>query len=116
MTKRNLVTFILLSLFTCGIYPIYWFYVSTNELNNAEKSTPDLQDYIIAFLLGIITCGIYLIIWEYRFYTKVDKLYGTNNAILYLVLSVLGFGIVSAALVQNTFNESNVSSNDQVQE
>lgn len=114
MTKRGLVGYILLSLFTCGIYSIYWYYVTAEELNRIEKTKADLQNYIIALLLGIITCGIYLIYWEYKFYEKVDALYGTNNAVLYLILSIFVTGIIPGALVQNTFNEQTPKNNDNV--
>ncbi|MCR5350611.1 MAG: DUF4234 domain-containing protein [Acholeplasmatales bacterium] len=113
MTKRSIVTFILLSLFTCGIYSLYWYYVTTEELNKCETSTPSIQNFIVAFLLGIITCGIYTIYWEYKFYSKFDKLYGTNNAVLYLILSILGFSIVSTALIQNSINEAQENTNAQ---
>lgn len=109
MTKRNIVTFILLSLFTCGIYSIYWAYVTSEELNKVEKSTPDLMNFILAFLLGIVTCGIFLFYWEYKFYSKVDKLYGTNTALIYLILSIVGFSIISEALIQDTINKNDVA-------
>ena len=110
MTKRSVLTVVLLMIFTCGIYSLYWYYVTAEELNRCETTTKPLQNFIVALLLGIVTCGIYLIVWEYFFYVKMDKLYGTNNAILYLILSLFVTSIVPAALMQNTINESNTAS------
>ena len=61
MTNRSILTVILLSIFTCGIYLIYWMYVTTEELN-ANDPTEPLTNYIVAIILSIVTCFIYLFI------------------------------------------------------
>ncbi len=104
LTKRNLVAVILLSLFTLGIYQIYWFFVTAKELNRADSIEPQLMNYLLAILLGIITCGIYLIYWEYRFYKKVDSATDTNNWILSFLLSILFAGFIGIAIAQDSMN------------
>lgn len=103
MTKREVFAVILLSLFTCGIYAIYWHYVTTEELNRVEPNYP-LNNYILAIVFGIFTCGIYLIYWQYKFYKKVDIVTGESNMTINFVLSLLGLSIVSQAIVQNSIN------------
>ncbi|MDE7213454.1 MAG: DUF4234 domain-containing protein, partial [Anaeroplasmataceae bacterium] len=63
MQKREIVTVILLSIFTCGIYALYWNYTTAEALNNEVEDGEPLRNYIVAILLGVITCGIYLLYW-----------------------------------------------------
>lgn len=108
--ERNIAVSIILSLVTCGIYGIYWFISLTDEARVAsgDESAPSGG---IAFLLVIVTCGIYAIYWAY----KVGKtmsiakekhgLPADDNAVLYLILNLIGFGIIVYALVQNDLNQ-----------
>ena len=105
MKNRSIVAFILLSIFTFGIYSLYWYYVMAQGMNEADKSKPDLTNFIVAILLTIITCGIYGIYWQFRFYEKSDAVTNKNNLIVYFILSLFGFSIVSNALLQSDINE-----------
>lgn len=106
MTKRDILPVILLGVFTCGIYSIYWFYVTAQELDKecSDKSEP-LMNYVLAFLLGIVTCGIFLIYWEYKFFQKADKVLKTDNWVLNLVLSILFSPIVGMIITQDAINK-----------
>lgn len=104
MTRRDVFLVIFYSIITCGIYSIYWFYRTTEELNQFEKNEP-LQNYIVAILLSIVTCGIYGIYWMYKFYRKVDNVTRENNCIINLVLSLFFSGLVGMAIVQNSLNK-----------
>ena len=106
MTKRSVITVIILSLVTCGIYSLYWTYVTAEELNAKDNTEAPLTNFIVAFLLGWITCGIYLLYWDYKFYVKADKALGTENWIVNFILSIFGFGIVSQALIQDSINKT----------
>ncbi|MCI5746008.1 MAG: DUF4234 domain-containing protein [Erysipelotrichaceae bacterium] len=103
-THREVALVVLLSILTCGIYSFYWFYVTTNELNENDKSTPELMNYAIAFLLALVTCGIYGIYWNYMFYKKVDAATNEDNFLLNFLLSLFVTGIVPMAIVQNSLN------------
>lgn len=66
----------------------------------------------MAIILSIITCGIYGIYWYYTAGGKVGDIQEYDRrprdsylGILYLVLDLLGFGIVSMALIQNELNK-----------
>ena len=105
--QRNIVVCILLSIVTCGIYMYYWIYKISEELKqlSGDDSMPDGG---IAILLTLVTCGIYLIYWHYKMGQACDQAKGDpngNSAILYMVLGLLGLGIVSYCLEQNTINE-----------
>ena len=105
--ERSLVTAIILSLVTCGIYAIFWFVSLTNEMNKAAGMENDTSGGV-AVLLNLVTCGIYGIYWAYKMGEKRDLIAdekGSSN-ILYLVLSIFGLGIVVYALLQDTLNKA----------
>lgn len=110
MKERNIVTSIILSIVTCGIYAIYWFIVMTDDVKTAAKDT-QLASGGVALLLTLVTCGIYGIYWAYKIGELTAKaqadrgLTVKNNSVLYLVLELIGFGIIVYALVQNDLNE-----------
>ncbi|MBE6136938.1 MAG: DUF4234 domain-containing protein [Erysipelotrichaceae bacterium] len=103
MQRRSIAGVIILSLFTCGIYSIYWFYVVAEDLNRREPEDP-LMNYILAILVSIVTCGIYGIYWNYKFFKKLDKAVGEDNVVLNFILTLFGFSIVSQAIAQNSIN------------
>lgn len=64
---RSLAVLILLSIITCGIYGIYFWYMYTEDINTAcEGDGNESPNYIIVILLSIITCGIYEFYWFYK--------------------------------------------------
>lgn len=105
--ERSIVTAIILSLVTCGIYAIYWFVSLTNEMNKASGHENDTTGGV-AFLLNLVTCGIYSLFWAYKMGEKRDIVAnekGSSN-ILYLVLAICGLGIVVYGLLQDTLNKA----------
>lgn len=107
--ERNIVTCIILSLVTCGIYSVYWFVMMTNESN---EISPDYATASggTAILLTLVTCGIYYYYWAYKMGEKLDDaksargMQSNSGNILYLLLCIFGLGIVAYALMQNDLN------------
>lgn len=68
--ERNFWTFLLLSIVTCGIYALYFWYVYTDDLNRicSEKVPGDKpsMNFILVWLLSLVTCGIYYYVWLYQ--------------------------------------------------
>lgn len=110
MKKRNIGLCILFSIITCGIYAIYWFVVLTNELKDLSGDSETASGGV-AFLLSIITCNIYGWYWAYKRGENVDtarskrSIPSSNSGILYLILVLIGFGIIAYALMQNEINK-----------
>ena len=108
--NRNIVTTILLSLVTCGIYGIIWFIKLTDDSNTA-CGEPNQTSGGMAFLFTLLTCGIYSFYWAYKMGENMQKAgqrYGKpieNNSVLYLVLSLFGLGIVNYCLIQSDLNK-----------
>ena len=105
--ERGIAMAIILSIVTFGIYGIYWFVKITDELNTVA-GTPEDTSGLKAFLFSLITLGIYNIYWYYKMGDKIDKYENTNSSkgILYLILGLLGFGIISYALIQDSINKA----------
>lgn len=107
--KRNIALCVILTVITCGIYGIYWFIVLTNDVKTAAEDN-QLASGGLAFFLTLITCGIYGFYWAYKMgeLMKVAQekkgLPVKDNAIVYLVLQIVGLGIVVWVLVQNDLN------------
>lgn len=107
--ERSIVTNILLSIFTCGIYAIVWFITLTDDASMASEDSS--MSGATAFLLTIVTCGIYGIYWSYKMgkmlYTAKENvgLRAIDNSVLYLILSILGLGIVNYCLMQSELND-----------
>lgn len=108
--ERNIALCIVFSIITCGIYDIYWFICLTDETNTASGTQGTSGG--MAFLFTLITCGIYGLYWMYKQGEKLDSAKNErgisnsgNSGILYLILSVLGLGIISYALMQDSLNK-----------
>lgn len=65
--QRSLLAVILLSLITCGIYGIFFWYGYCNDINKVcEGDGQESPNFIIVMLLSMITCGIYGMVWYYK--------------------------------------------------
>ena len=109
--NRNLVTCILLTFITCGIYSIIWFVSMVNDVNRVCDDEKSSQSGGMVLLLTLITCGIYSLIWFYQVGKRLNlagqkyQMRIDDNSVLYLVLSLIGLQIVSYCLVQNELNQ-----------
>ena len=109
ITKVEILTGILLTIITCGIYGIIWFVRITDDANQVSgESTPS---GVMAFIYSLITCGIYTFFWNYKMGQKLyaaGRSHGkeiADNSVLYLVLSLFGLSIVNYCLIQNDLNK-----------
>lgn len=106
--QKSIVTCIILSIVTCGIYSIVWFIQMNDDINNLSGDFKTSGG--VAFLLMLVTCNIYGLYWMYNQGQRLDALKqargipSSNSGVLYLILSLLGLGIVSYALIQNEIN------------
>ena len=59
-------------------------------------------------LLSIVTCGIYGLYWLYVSGDALEQFsgsVGSHTGLLYLLLGLFGFGIISYALMQSELNQ-----------
>lgn len=109
ITNRNIVTAIILSIVTCGIYGIYWYYMILNDLYTANNLPSKAGTDI---LLTIVTCGIYGIYMAYQMGKMVNSAHiqwglpEKDDSVVYLLLFFFGLGIVNYCLVQTDLNDN----------
>ena len=107
--KRNIALYIVLSIVTCGFFSIYWFITLTDDTNTVSNSQTPTG--VTAFLLSLVTCGLYSLYWSYKQGEKIDAannargINSSNTGLIYLILSVFGFGIIAYALNQDSLNK-----------
>lgn len=108
--SRDLLTCILLSVVTCGIYGLYWFYCIVNDFNTVTGNTQGTSAGKVV-LFSVLTCGIYGWVWLYRAGEKIDEMKtsagmpSSNTAVLYLLLAIFELAIVDYALIQTELNK-----------
>lgn len=104
MKKRSIGIMILLSIVTLGIYTIYWQCSFQGQL---KEKTGDGFGSVAHFFMCIITFGIYSLYWQYAAGKRIAKLGGSDNAILYLIIALVGFAFINMFLLQNDANKLN---------
>lgn len=95
--KRNILTIYVLGLITFGIYFIWWFYKTKNEINNEFGG-----DIPSAILMIVPIVNIYFL-YKYaeNFSLKIKK---DDNTVIWAVLFIL-IGIIAPAIVQSELNK-----------
>ncbi len=107
---RSIVTDLLLTVITCGLYGLYWQYKQMETLN-AWLRRKDFS-FGLWLLLSIITCGIFAIYYEYKMAKGINEIQELNSMrvasdlpIICLVLSIFGLAFVSLAIQQLEINK-----------
>lgn len=108
--KRDLAMCIILSIVTCGIYGLYWYYMLINELNVVAPDE-DSPNAITVILLTVVTCGIYGYFWLYKAGNRLDTVRQLNGeaasslGLLFVILALCQLAIADYALIQNELNK-----------
>lgn len=109
--QRSIVTCVLLTIITCGLYGIYWM-IKLNDDINSIVGKPEATSGVMVLVFTLITCGIYGLYWYYKMGENVDAINAnrgnasSNSGILYLVIGLFGLGIVNYCLMQDAINKS----------
>lgn len=90
---RSIPAIILLSIFTCGLYPLIWYYEVSGELQSATGRSDIAPG--VEVLLMILTCGLYTIYWWFKYGRMAAELHSMrglpvrDNAVFLCLLSAL---------------------------
>lgn len=105
--RRNIVACILLSVFTCGIYYIYWICKLNNEVNDLAGQDRYTKS-IFVIILTIFTLGIYGWYWSFKMGKRCEEIRGTSGSLgpIYLILTIFGFKFIALALMQDNINKA----------
>lgn len=113
MRSKNIATCILLTIFTCGLYGLYWMVCLADDVNTVSENRNGTSGGMV-LLFSILTCGIYGLYWLYKSGCSLEDAKRRMSlesgekehlGLLYLILSVFGLGIVSYALMQSELNK-----------
>ena len=104
--ENNIAKMVILSIITLGIYTYVWIYKIAKKIKELDGEFSSVATEIIC----IMFVPFYLLYWVYTRYAKLKAVADTdgieidNNGVLYLILSLLGLGLISIALIQNDLN------------
>lgn len=102
--NRNIVTAIILTIVTCGIYGIYWGVMLAREAVSV-KDPADSAILEIVLVLFLPFIGFFLLEKKFAEGCAAKGISHSDNSVLYLILGLLGLGIVSYCMVQNDLNK-----------
>ena len=115
--RRSIVTGILITLITCGIYGLYWQFKQMATLNAWLGRNE--YSFWLWFFLCILTCGIFGLYYEYKMACGINEVQTNkgmyvdqNLPILCIVLALFGVGIASLAIQQYQINKLYGDSSD----
>ncbi|MBQ6906080.1 MAG: DUF4234 domain-containing protein [Clostridia bacterium] len=102
--KRNIVTAIILSIITCGIYMIYWAIMLAKEAVSVNDSNDNgLVEILLMIFLPFL--GFFLAEQKLAKGCAAKGIAHNDNSILYLILGIVGLSIVNFAMMQNDLNK-----------
>jgi len=111
ITERNIALYVILSIVTCGIWGLVWFFQIGGDIGRLRGDGK--PSALIDLVLAIVTCGIWGIILGYTWGDKLNE--GLRNAgqpanenlpILTLVLGIFGLQLISFVLWQVELNKA----------
>ena len=102
--KRNIVTCILLSLITCGIYAIYWAIVMAAEaVKVKDPSDSGILEIVLMLVLPFL--GFFLAEKKLAEGCAAKGIAHEDRSIIYLILGLVGLSIVNFCMMQSDLNK-----------
>lgn len=115
--KRDIVTYVLLSIVTCGIYSAWTVYTMAQDANVlCEGDNEETPGLLIFILLNMVTCGIYSYYWLYKLANRLQAngprygitIYqGGSDVLLWLILGSFTCGICAYIAMNIIFKNMN---------
>lgn len=104
LENRNIVKCILLSIITCGIYTIIWgIKIARDAVKVKDVNDDGLVEILLVLFLPFI--GFFLAERKLNEGCQACGIEHKDNSVLYLVLGLLGLGIVDYCLMQSDLNK-----------
>ncbi|MCT4598243.1 MAG: DUF4234 domain-containing protein [Vallitalea sp.] len=104
--QRSVVSVILLSIITCGIYMIFWLYYTMRDINNYLGESGGCAGELILMLI----CFPYIVYWYYKYSKKIAEAYEKaglpvkDDSLACLICGLFGLGVVSTCIIQANLN------------
>ncbi len=108
-----------LTIITCGLYLVYWYYVTYRNIERLTGSTPTGNVFVFDLVIAVVTVLIWGIYVDYKISQRINELnrrYGLDEddttvlvVVLDLAVYVTGYltGIISSAIHQHQLNRIN---------
>lgn len=107
ITKRSPITVLILSLVTCGIYTIYWAYVTADELQRASGRQQFSPVLILVLTIFFPMIGLILLAIEangcLNAIRAMRQMPPADNTMLWVIIALL-VSIADVPLIQNEIN------------
>lgn len=116
---------LVLSVFTCGLYLMYWYYRMYEELTALTGETPTGMNYWVDFLLNILTCSLYGIWVDYKISLLLSEMqqrrgmrHAPDTAMAAVGLDIAAFitgfftNFISSAIQQDQLNKLMKATNE----
>ncbi len=118
LERRDPALVLVLSLFTCGLYLLYWYHAVYREIEAISGEPLTGTGYGLDLLFYLLTCGVYGIFIDYRIsrrLTEVQARHGVpapaDTAVGVLVLDLAAYvtgmftNFISSAVQQDQLNK-----------
>jgi hypothetical protein len=103
--NRNIVTCVILTIITCGIYGIYWGIMMIREaISVKDPSDGGILEIVLMFVPYVSCLSFFLTEKKLAEGCTAKGIAHEDRSILYLILGLLGLGIVNFCLLQNDLN------------
>ena len=100
---RNIVNAVIFSIITCGIYAIYWAICLARDAVSV-KDPSDSGTLEIVLMIFLPFLGFYLAEQKLAAGCAERGIPHKDNAVLYLILGLVGLSIVNFCMMQNDLN------------
>lgn len=102
--ERNLVSCIVFTIITCGIYMIYWcIMVARESVSVKDPSDSGLVEILLMLFLPFL--GIFLCEKKLAEGCADKGIAHTDNSLIYLILGLVGLGFIGLCMLQNDLNK-----------
>lgn len=102
--ERNIVVAVILTIVTCGIYGIYWAIMMAREAISVKDET-DSATLEIVLMIFLPFIGFFLAEQKFAQGCAAKGIDHKDNSVLYLILGLIGLGIVDYCMMQNDLNK-----------
>lgn len=110
--ERDIVLCVLFTIFSLGIYAVYWLYIVTEEANGLSENENNYAGGGLTIIFAIVTLGVYLWYWAYRMGERIQVAREkralpacSNDGLIYMILSIIQLDLVAVMLIQHELNK-----------
>lgn len=109
VVRRELITAVFLSIFTFGLYGIWWNVCLHREVSALAKVDKPISGWLVIFLT-LITFGAFYLFWIWRMGERCAQIKNSPNgfgwSVGFILCALYGVPVVAWCVMQHTLNEA----------